>query len=142
MSQQICVDLSDTVCGTFLWQPSEANTRHIFLLPPKQDFMKINPDRGLVEPIGAPSITYRSVSHSVMSINCLRLARLHCPWNSPDKDPGVGSQSFLQEIFPTQGSNPGLPDCQQILYPLSHQGSSITYTSGQNPLTLELHTCN
>ena len=26
-------------------------------------------------------------------------------------------------IFPTQGSNPGLLHCRQMLYPLSHQGS-------------------
>ena len=31
--------------------------------------------------------------------------------------------SFLQGIFPTQGSNPGLPHCRQTLYHLSHQGS-------------------
>jgi len=35
----------------------------------------------------------------------------------------VGSLSLLQEIFPTQGSNPGLPHCRQILYQLNHQGS-------------------
>ena len=29
--------------------------------------MKINPDRGLVEPIEAPSITYGSISGSVVS---------------------------------------------------------------------------
>ena len=28
-----------------------------------------------------------------------------------------------QGIFPTQGSNPGLPHCRQNLYHLSHQGS-------------------
>ena len=28
-----------------------------------------------------------------------------------------------QGIFPTQGSNPGLPHCRQILYQLSHKGS-------------------
>ena len=28
-----------------------------------------------------------------------------------------------QGIFPTQGSNPGLPHCRRILYQLSHQGS-------------------
>ena len=28
-----------------------------------------------------------------------------------------------QGIFPTQGSNPGLPHCRQILYHLTHQGS-------------------
>ena len=31
--------------------------------------------------------------------------------------------SFSQGIFPTQGSNPGLPHCGQILDPLSHQGT-------------------
>ena len=30
--------------------------------------------------------------------------------------PGVGSCSLLQGIFPTQGSNPGLPHCRRILY--------------------------
>ena len=36
---------------------------------------------------------------------------------------GVGRHSLLQEIFPTQGSNPHLLHCRQILYHLSHQGS-------------------
>ena len=31
--------------------------------------------------------------------------------------------SFSRGIFPTQGSNLGLPHCRQILYHLSHQGS-------------------
>ena len=31
----------------------------------------------------------------------------------------------LQGISPTQGMNPGLPHCRQILYQLSHQGSPI-----------------
>jgi len=33
-----------------------------------------------------------------------------------------GSLSLLQGIFPTQGSNPGLSRCRQILYQLSHKG--------------------
>ena len=36
---------------------------------------------------------------------------------------GVGSLSLLQGIFPTQGSNPGLPHGRQVLYQLSHRGS-------------------
>ena len=47
---------------------------------------------------------------------------LHSPWNSPGQNMGVGSLSLLQEIFPTQGSNPGLPHCGRILYQLSHRG--------------------
>ena len=43
--------------------------------------------------------------------------------DSPDKDPGVGCHALLQGIFPTQGSNPGLPHCRSILYHLSRQGS-------------------
>ena len=35
--------------------------------------------------------------------------------------------SFSQEIFPTQGSNLGLPHCRQILYHLSHQGSPFLH---------------
>ena len=38
---------------------------------------------------------------------------------SPGKNTGVGCYFFLQGIFPTQGSNPGLPNCRQILYHLS-----------------------
>ena len=42
--------------------------------------------------------------------------------DSPGKNTGVGCHALLQGIFPTQGSNPGLPHCWWILYPLSHQG--------------------
>ena len=43
--------------------------------------------------------------------------------DSPGKHTGVGSHALLQGIFPTQGSNPGLPHCRRILYQLSSQGS-------------------
>ena len=49
--------------------------------------------------------------------------RLLCPWGFPGKSTGVGCHFFLQGIFLTQGSNPGLLHCRQTLYPLSHQGS-------------------
>ena len=42
---------------------------------------------------------------------------------SPGQNTGVGSLSLLQGIFPTQGSNPGLPHCRWILFQLSHKGS-------------------
>ena len=55
-------------------------------------------------------------------------------WNSPGQNIRVGSLSLLQGIFPTQGSNPGLPHCRQIRFCLSHQESPripewIAYTS-------------
>ena len=43
-------------------------------------------------------------------------SRLLCPWDSPGKSTRVGCHALLQEIFPTQGSNPGLLRCRQILY--------------------------
>ena len=43
--------------------------------------------------------------------------------DSPGKNTGVGYHTFFQGIFPTQGSNPSLPHCRQILYHLSHQRS-------------------
>ena len=49
--------------------------------------------------------------------------RLYSPWTSPSQNTGVGSLSLLQGIFPTQGSNPGLPHCRRILSSLSHKGS-------------------
>ena len=59
------------------------------------------------------------LSHSVMS-DSLRPhgrqpARLLCPWDSPGKNTGVGCHALLQGIFPTQGSNPDLQHCRQIL---------------------------
>ena len=47
----------------------------------------------------------------------------HSPWNSPGQNIGVSSLSLLQGIFSTQGSNPDLPHCRQILHQLSHKGN-------------------
>ena len=52
----------------------------------------------------------------------LQPAKLLWPWNSPGKNTGVGCHRLLQRIFPTQGSNPRLLHCRQILYGLSHLG--------------------
>ena len=45
---------------------------------------------------------------------------LYSPCNSPSQNTGL---SLLQGIFPTQGLNPGLLHCRQILYQLSYVGS-------------------
>ena len=76
---------------------------------------------------GSPGAVFQCVSCSVMS-DSLRPhgiwpARLLCPWNSPGKNTGVGCHSFIQGIFPTQGSNLGLLHCRQILHHLSHKES-------------------
>ena len=69
-----------------------------------------------------------------MGFTCLRLCdpqglqlpicNPRTPWNPPLRTVGrTALCSLLQGIFPTQGSNPGLPHCRWILYHLSHQGS-------------------
>ena len=50
-------------------------------------------------------------------VACTKL--LH-PWDFLSKNTGVGCHFLLQGIFPTQGLNPGLPLCRQVLYAL-HQ---------------------
>ena len=72
----------------------------------------------------------------------LRPHGLYSPWNSPGQNTGVGSLFLLQEIIPTQGSNPGLLHCRWILYQLSHQGSSrilgwVAYPFSRDLLTQE-----
>ena len=81
----------------------------------------------LLQGLGEKHLEY----YSPVAQSCLTLCypmdcsppKLLCPWNSPDKNTGVGCHFLLQGIFPTQGSNPGLLHFRQILYHQSHQGS-------------------
>ena len=59
---------------------------------------------------------YYTNSRMPMHKEVMASSRLLCPWSSPGKNTGVGSHSFLQGIFLTQGLNPGLLCCKQILY--------------------------
>ena len=86
------------------------------------------------------AVLCRSVMSDSFPPHRLWPARLLCPWDSPGRNTGVGCHALLQGIFPTQGSNPGLPHCGQILYPLSHQGSprilewvAYTFSRGSSP---------
>ena len=69
----------------------------------------------------SPGSQSESESHSVVS-DSLQPHGLYSPWNSPGKNTGIDSLSLLQGIFPTQGSNSGLPYGRQILYQLSPPG--------------------
>ena len=75
--------------------------------------------RGMGEPGGLPSKRSHRVGHDLSDLAAAVAA--YIPWNSPGQNTGVGSLSL--GIFPTQGSNPGLLHCKQILYQLSHKGS-------------------
>ena len=58
-----------------------------------------------------------SESRSIVS-DSMRPHGLYSSWNSPGQNTGVGCLFLLQGIFPTQGSNSGLPHCR-----LSHKAS-------------------
>ena len=68
------------------------------------------------------SVSHLVVSHSLRPMG-YQPTRLLCPCSSPGNSTGVGCHALLQGIFLTQGLNPGLLHCRQILYCLSHQGS-------------------
>ena len=77
---------------------------------------------GTLPPCSTPGCTeFESESRSVVS-NSLQPHGPYSAWDSPGQNTGVGSNSLLQGIFPTQGLNWGLLHCRQILYQLSHQG--------------------
>ena len=58
---------------------------------------------------------YSPPGSSVHGIFWARIEKCKSTW--------VGCHFLLQETFPTQGLNQGVPHCRQTLYRLSHQGS-------------------
>ena len=80
--------------------------------------LKINLAFILCFPVLSCSVVFNSLQP-----HGLQPARLLYPWNYISKNTGESCHALLQGIFPTQGSNPGLPYCRWILYRLSHQGS-------------------
>ena len=77
-----------------------------------------------MEPLLGPVVPLRRIREWKVKVaqSCPTLC--DSPWGSPGQNTGVGSLSFLQGVFSTQGSNPGLPHCR-----LSHQGSPSTLLS-------------
>ena len=59
---------------------------------------------------------------TLCELNCI-VHGLYSPWGSLGQNTGMGSPSLLWGIFPTQGSNPGLPHYRWILYQLRNKGS-------------------
>ena len=131
-----CTHVSCFTDGFFTTEPPRNHTQTIFwllitryLLPTLEIFkvMLRNPSlrtcwkasSNSLHVWGAEVWTWVSESHSVVS-DSLWPHGLYSPWNSPGQNTGVGSLSVLQGIFPTQGSNPGLRHCRQILYQLNH----------------------
>ena len=80
----------------------------------------------LHESILADWVPSRSVVSDSLQPQGLQPARLLCPWGCSRQEYWHGLPALLQGIFPIQGSNPGLPHCEQILHRLSHEGSPLS----------------
>ena len=70
-------------------------------------------------------VPWKLASYKISSeVKVAQLCPTLCdPLGFSGQNTGVGSLSLLQGIFPTQGSNPGLPHCRWIVYQLGHKGS-------------------
>ena len=76
----------------------------------------------IVQPLSCVCLVTQSGPTLCDPMDCsLPCSSLH--EDSPGKNIGVDCHALLQGIYPTQGSNPGLPYCRQIIYHLSHQGN-------------------
>ena len=74
--------------------------------------------------------------HWTWSVSCSVVSDSATPWTGAHQAPlsmefsrqeyGVSCHALFQGIFPTQGWNPGLPHCRQILYRLSYPGSPVS----------------
>ena len=70
------------------------------------------------------SESWESKSHSVVS-DSFRPQGLYSPWNFPGRILEWVALPFSRGSSQTQGSNPGLPNCRQILSQLSHTSLQI-----------------
>ena len=61
-------------------------------------------------------VCVHSVVPDALRRHGLQPVRLLCPWGFPGKSAGAGCHFLLQGIFPTQGWNPYLLQCGQILH--------------------------
>ena len=127
-----------------LTKPSSPALQGGFLTPGPQGSPLISTsykDTNQVRLVATLTSQVTSVSHSVVPDSLqphgLQPTRLLCPWDFPGKSTGVGCHCLLQGIFPTQGSNPGLLHCRQILYHLSYGGSHANFITPFKTLSLK-----
>ena len=70
--------------------------------------------------------------------------RLLCPWDSLDKNSGVGYRAFLQRIFLTQGWNSWLLQllhCRLILYRLATREDLLTQRVTKQAIKIQCDYC-
>ena len=132
MSAPICVfhirrgtQWSKTSCPQAIWGPSREQVTP-FMFPCHPSHRHTSPRCTFLVGLSQGCAVLCLVTQSCLTLcdpmNCSPPgSSVH--GDSPGKNTGVGCHALLQGIFPTQGSNPGLPHCRWILYHLGHQRS-------------------
>ena len=135
--------LGSTLCNHF--KDLDLNWSHTYTAPPQLILFEIRKQISSLNTkesmktfeytfLMPPFHPHEQESCSVVS-NSFLPHELYSPWYSPGQNTGVGSLFLLQGIFPTQGLNPGLPQCRRILYQLCHKGSPSHPQTCSNGLT-------
>ena len=102
------------------WSPLDSPVNFVVLFSSFVGFFTLEKRSTLSSLLLSSFLIFMKVKVIQSSPTLLRPHGLYSPWNSPGQNTGVGSRSFLQGIFPTERSNPGLLHCWRILYQLSH----------------------
>ena len=126
---QLFVTLWSVAHWTPLWDFSRQDHWSGWLFPSPPGNL---PDPG-IEPLSLmyPALAGRFFTTSATKVKVVQLSPTLCDprdiqsmeFSRPEYWSGQPFPS--QRIFPTQGSNPGLPHCRRILYQLSHEGSPV-----------------
>ena len=104
------------------WNSILLKSNSLPTLSPEPEQVNLDEGKSKIRSAGLPYFTLMTISENCSVVSdSLQPHGLYSPWNSPGQNTGVGNLSLLQGIFPTQGSNPGLPHCRQILYQLNLQ---------------------
>ena len=117
MSKGCTVGLGGPLRLSFMWSPHNGCSRQVSPRALSPAFLHL----WLPSPVKRKKS--ESDSQSVVSESLRPLGPLSLFTGFSRQEYWSGLHFLLQEIFLTQGSNPGLLHCRQILYHLSHQGS-------------------
>ena len=86
----------------------------------RMDWLDLLEDHGTLKSL----LQEHSLKTSILRCSAFVILQLSHPYMTIGKMIALTMQTFVGKvIFPTQGLNPGLPYCRQILYQLSHNGS-------------------
>ena len=117
--------LCSTATESLLWSPRAVTAEAGMPKSPRSITREAGAMNRLCRAVLSRRVVLRELCPTLCNLADCSLPGSSVHGDSPGKNTAVGCQALLQEIFPTQGSNPDLLHCKQILHQLSHQGSPM-----------------